>query len=658
MCIRGNGRRAGKTPQVLMENQIIILISSLVIKLLVHGVGGSILAVGKIDQCVRVKNDWTLADINCTQKIIVTLTVVSNSKGESDTIQAFLTDVNDEKGENRRFTQPYKIVVQKSPVQYRFPLEYIQNYNGQPYEYAAVAVNCKDDENDENPSCGWMNNKDGRIKDSQGFCCTCSYKEGRSRWFGRKGSKRRFDVKCNAFLKFFGKNNGSCHCLRMSDRWYPTFKVVEHLLYFTIDVKITLMDATQGADLVELDDLTETLRVEPSALFAINEDRNVRVRLQGDLQNYRQAPMIYDRYLSIPYVVNTNNYEPDPFNWLLVEKGRYANEGDRTCDKIGTSYTAFRYQPGACAREAQSCLANQLDALKKIDVDRRNAGLRPLYSITQYGIINTYQERGLSLQATDSLTSILTLELTADNVTFFINKSPGKILKAEIKNFEAFSRNGVLSVEVKNIGDLSADFMITFSNCSDGILPPNALPLSLPLPAVVTSFQFQLHTTDDKALTRTCRLNLLDAVGDVTDTSQITFATTTTKYDNKSQDFIGEPKKLKNETGGWDFGLGWLGGLDFFGWLKLMSCDECHLPNIFCFIFNFCWGELISIISSIVTVVLVGVGIYLLWSSGLLMPLIRLLFLPLRICCSLTSSVVKSSAQSKSRRDSDDSSNG
>lgn len=53
--------------------------------------------------------------------------------------------------------------------------------------------------------------------------------------------------------------------------------------------------------------------------------------------------------------------------------------------QVGTSFTAFRYQPNGCARAPGSCLRGQLKDLYEEDAARVGAGMAPLYSVRQYG---------------------------------------------------------------------------------------------------------------------------------------------------------------------------------------------------------------------------------------------------------------------------------
>lgn len=52
--------------------------------------------------------------------------------------------------------------------------------------------------------------------------------------------------------------------------------------------------------------------------------------------------------------------------------------------QVGTSFTAFRYQPGGCRRAPQVCLSGQLRDILEADRVRIAQGKTPLYLVSQY----------------------------------------------------------------------------------------------------------------------------------------------------------------------------------------------------------------------------------------------------------------------------------
>ena len=61
--------------------------------------------------------------------------------------------------------------------------------------------------------------------------------------------------------------------------------------------------------------------------------------------------------------------------------------------------------------------------------------------------------------------SLITLQFTADEVTFVEHRSPGRIVEALIEDFLALAGSGLLTVVVQNTGSLTADYSVR-SSCS------------------------------------------------------------------------------------------------------------------------------------------------------------------------------------------------
>lgn len=69
-----------------------------------------------------------------------------------------------------------------------------------------------------------------------------------------------------------------------------------------------------------------------------------------------------------------------------------------------------------------------------------------------------------------SHTSLLTLEFTADDVSFVENRSPGRIVEALIEDFLALGGSGILTVVIQNTGVLTSDYSVSIRSCTDGII--------------------------------------------------------------------------------------------------------------------------------------------------------------------------------------------
>lgn len=57
--------------------------------------------------------------------------------------------------------------------------------------------------------------------------------------------------------------------------------------------------------------------------------------------------------------------------------------------------------------------------------------------------------------------SLITLQFTADDISFVEHRSPARIVEAMIEDFLALAGSGMLTVVVQNIGVLTADFSVS-----------------------------------------------------------------------------------------------------------------------------------------------------------------------------------------------------
>ncbi|GFH07968.1 gamete-specific protein, partial [Haematococcus lacustris] len=146
--------------------------------------------------------------------------------------------------------------------------------------------------------------------------------------------------------------------------------------------------------------------------------RLVSAKLLGDLATYTQLPAISNMVLLVP---RPSGWSPDQIlagdrsQWLLLESSQFSMDGSQ-CDKVGTSFSAFRYQVDGCARAPQTCLGGQIKDLMAADALRISRGRVPLNLLTRY----TYGANSTS-------TSLLLLSVSADAVRLVTNSAPGAI---------------------------------------------------------------------------------------------------------------------------------------------------------------------------------------------------------------------------------------
>ena len=463
---------------------------------------------------------------------------------------------------------------------------------------------CNDDPWSSNPTCGWAHAPDanGNIqdvpcvcialhcivviedqyvstadfshahthtyRDSQGFCCKCPTLGGDPIYRGYRS--------CNWSPGWaFNGVPGSAHCLRYDDYWwYRGYVIGTYQLEFDIQVYInttvlapapTLNSTTSNttdptSPSLELrpelppppppqQQNQEVIAVNPSRGFVLNADKTVSVRLNGDLDAYRQIQSLDGSWLLIPLQPGLSPNEFFTSNldmWVVLPPNMVTITGE--CNKVGVDYTAFRTASERCGQPLGSCLRNQLWDLEQIDNARIQQGMEPLYNITRYGggwanqrqIAAGQQGGGLSLRLPlkGVRTSLVTVEVAADDVQLVTNRAAGKIVSSLVCTFDkvlcggftAISGTGFLSVTVQNTGAAAADFRAGVLGCSRGVLPI-VEEYSAILPGKIHEFVFVLRMGTDQANGNvTCTVVVTDSAGDIADSSAVSFYTNATQY--------------------------------------------------------------------------------------------------------------------------------
>lgn len=557
----------------------------------------------------------------------------------------------------RDLTQNITVGLTKTPVYALYPLSQPKLFNGRPTEaYITTGYggtggsSCSDDPLDLTPTCGWAKipNADGVLQivpDSEGFCCRCPTLGG--------ATIPRGWLSCSWKPGWLTSGvPGSAHCLRYDDYWwYRGYQIGPYQIDFDIQLQINssqippsplpsnnISSSAPGppplpnAPVVSSQ---QVLSVNPSQTFTMNADRTVSVQLLGDLQSYSQIQVLDGYWVMIPIQpgllpdqIFTSNLDM----WVVLPPNLVTTTGE--CNKVGVSYSAFRYQGDACGEPLGSCLSNQIYDLGVQDSARIASGLPPLYNITRYGggWANTQQVTssalgsGANSNSTSSglvlrlplagvRTSLVTLEVSADSLQLVTNLAPGKILSWQVctfdnvhcGSFEAIAGQGYLEVEVQNIGSVPADFIVSAVHCSPGILPVLEQRVTIAAGAT-TLVTLQIMTSTDQAGNNTCSAIVTDAQGLIADSTQIHFYTNATTY---------EPPPSQSNLGGKQTGP---------GTPQLYSRCSTTCPNIFniaCHIVHGCWKRLIQSFLVFLAVIVVVTVLWVLIRKGILLRVIR-----------------------------------
>ena len=259
--------------------------------------------------------------------------------------------------------------------------------------------------------------------------------------------------------------------------------------------------------------------------------------------------MLSQKLLFIPRPTGNASDGGDPNAWPLLDTSAVSLDGSG-CDKPGTMFGGFRNQPNKCGVPAGSCLSNQLQDIVDADAAAMAAGNAPRKNVAalQAGAAALHDalpgasspdKKRLALPATQLRNSIVTLTLNADSVRFVVNFSPGRIISAQLVDFNgrtvggfvALSGNGRLAATIVNNGTIDASYYLSVVNCSAGVaLIPSPGALAVAAGGVLTQ-QWACAVEDDAAANRNCTVVLQDARFVVIDTRLVKFYTNATVYD-------------------------------------------------------------------------------------------------------------------------------
>ncbi|KAG8382288.1 hypothetical protein BUALT_Bualt05G0061200 [Buddleja alternifolia] len=138
-----------------------------------------------------------------------------------------------------------------------------------------------------------------------------------------------------------------------------------------------------------------------------------------------------------------------------------------------------------------------------------------------------------SIGITEVLNTNLLVELSADDIEYVYQRSPGKILGITVPTFEALTQFGTATITTKNIGELEASYSLTF-DCSSGVSQMEE-QFYIMQPNEVITRSFKLYPTTDQAAKYACSAILKDSDFSEVDRAECQFTTTATVIENGSQ---------------------------------------------------------------------------------------------------------------------------
>ncbi|KAL6052198.1 Generative cell specific-1 [Balamuthia mandrillaris] len=539
---------------------------------------GAIIASSKLESCIA-DGSTEEALLNCKKKMVVSLTL-EGGQNATEAVEAVIETV-EEDGKTKRLEHPWRIRLSKSQPRVLYPIVYIQRVNNAPKEKIEYPDNffwlfdrCDASATSDSPTCGWYHDSNGKaVLHSQGFCCECD--------FGQVLQISNEDTRAGLDCKLWGTDSSSAHCLRFDTLWYDAFEIGTAETFFDVTLNLIKRDSSNDGY------VTDKIVLSPENTIVQSADKSIFAKLIGDFAPWKAVPVLSEKIFFVPSVPRDHpRVLAGSAHWMLVDKSRVDFSGT-VCNKIGVSFEAFRYQPDACSQLPSSCLRYQLEDYHTEDIVKESKGLSGSYFVKywgkfveQNGILQKDSQRYLSFELEQLQASLVTLTFSADDIRFITNLSPGRIVVAVAKDFEALSKEGKIEVMMQNTGFINADFQLTVTNCTVGIKPIQARILSVSAKQSMNA-TFNIYSEHELLAENKCKVSLLDAVGQLQDFVWVNFTTFATKHTNGTQ---GGASPDNDDGGRYDPTNYWP-----------RSCSQkCpNFINLICFIMESCWGELL-----------------------------------------------------------------
>lgn len=545
-----------------------------------------VVASSSIEHCERRGGAEPLP---CEKKMVVTLAVDSQQAAGAEEVVA-LRDAIDrtrDGGAERVEFEPIRLLVNKSQVKYIYPLFYARAFNAEPYEenIATGLVEGCSDAFVPSATCGLVRNGSGSpIPYSQGFCCSCSV----CQVAGLCSAGGRGLQSCDVFGK-----TAMASCLRFGELWYNGYNIGPGSAWYRVRVALVLGGANGTASVKR-----STFELGPDVTMGFSADFGAWARLVGDFVPPETPLDLTGKMLFVPARPKMHErVAAGPREWLLLDKHHVSING-RECNKVGVSYEAFATQGSRCQLRRGSCLADQLEDYRARDLEAEALGRRGAYMARFFGdfcfdtpnatAAASSSSPRLSYLMRCSLTTMVTITISADRLRYVQSVSPGKIVSVSVqKTFRSSSRDGVLKVAVRNTGAVTAQYTLSVGNCTGDVFPIAAQPVSVsPQDDVVRQFDLNVQDTETKGVTIRCAVTLRDSRGNVTDRRFFVFQVTGVVKTNGAQGTEVPAERGRSAMGA--------GG---------SACARCEWYDPFCLWWNDCLLQLL-----VRVVVVVGVS--------------------------------------------------
>ncbi len=94
--------------------------------------------------------------------------------------------------------------------------------------------------------------------------------------------------------------------------------------------------------------------------------------------------------------------------------------------------------------------------------------------------------------------TFVTFRIDASDILFVINVGSGRIVDTHATNFTALEDYGLITVEVENTGEVTAEFSVSVMKCNQGIqqIPAKSVTMN---PGLVANVTFRIGSANSKA---------------------------------------------------------------------------------------------------------------------------------------------------------------
>ncbi|KAJ4456558.1 putative Hapless 2 [Paratrimastix pyriformis] len=470
---------------------------------LASGALSNLLSSSHITGCI---NDGS-ESLECTQQMVVAITLEQN-QGPTETIS--ISRVTNDDGTISQLEHPSTVACRTTSSYVIYPINRRSLFWADAQERVVFDSGCIDFSYASNPTCGWaFDDTTGQpVTDSQGFCCYCSVWQA----LHIDDPYSRGNVSCTL-------GAATAHCLDYKLPLYLSFNVGTSRSVLEITCDLQQWDATTAAY------NSHPITLSTSSPGARSSDGFLIGRLEGNFEAYTQPPVLSQKIFFLPWEGSDRATPENQKKYaMLIDRDLVSFDGG-TCDRIGTSYSPFRYQSNACRQHTGACLRNQLEDYHQSDLDALEAGGLPQYFVSAYFSPELFQDGDdifLGYTPTNMQRSVVTLTIKADDMQFVTNRSPGKIVEASLPAFESLTQ-GSCSAKIRNIGLVIADFTVEL-HCSSNIQSVEAQQITLQAnqTKLVT---FRLQTLNGNASESQCEVRLLDSQFEIVDDTVISFET-------------------------------------------------------------------------------------------------------------------------------------